>query len=161
STFAKILYGALAPDDGTIEIDGEQVAVRSPGEALRHGIVAISQELTLAPTLSVAENILMVRLPRRRGLVNWRAARALLSPSFVRLGVHVDVRARDGDLSIELQQEVEIARAVSVRSRVLIFDEATSSLSELATERLLQKMEQLRSQGVAIIFISHRLRELY
>jgi ABC-type sugar transport system ATPase subunit len=161
STFAKILYGALSQDDGTIEIDGEPVTFRSPAEALEHGIVAISQELTLAPTLSVAENILMGRLPRRRGVVNWRAARALVTPELEQLGVRVDVRERVGDLSIELQQEVEIARAVSVRSRVLIFDEATSSLSEAATERLLQKMDQLRAQGVAIIFISHRLRELY
>src|SRR5262249_44695051 len=120
STLARILYGALTPDAGTIEIDGESWRFASPREALQRGIVAISQELTLAPTTSVAENILMGRLPRKGGVVDWRAAHGFVRPTLEQLGVEVDVRERVGDLSIELQQEIEIARAVSVRSRVLI-----------------------------------------
>jgi ABC-type sugar transport system ATPase subunit len=161
STLAKILYGALVQDAGTIELDGEEITLGTPSRALQHGIVAISQELTLAPSLSVTENVLMGRLPRRRGLIDWAAARTLARASLDQLGVHVDERARVGELSIELQQEVEVARAVSANSRVLILDEATSSLSEAATERLLYKLEQLRLTGVAILFITHRLRELY
>lgn len=161
STLAKILYGAHLPDAGTVEIDGEQVSLTSPNRALRAGIVAISQELTLAPTLSVTENVLMGRLPRRRGLIDWRLARAEARDALDQLGVEIDERARVGDLSIELQQEVEVARAVTASSRVLVLDEATSSLSESATEKLLEKLAQLRDQGVAILFISHRLRELY
>ena len=161
STLAKILYGALVQDGGTIELGGEEIVLGTPRRALQHGIVAISQELTLAPSLSVTENVLMGRLPRKRGLIDWSAARTQARASLDQLGVHVDERARVGELSIELQQEVEVARAVSANSRVLILDEATSSLSEAATERLLEKLEQLRLSGVAILFISHRLRELY
>jgi ABC-type sugar transport system ATPase subunit len=161
STLAKILYGAYTADEGEIRLAGELVSFSSPRHALEHGIVAISQELTLAPELSVTENILMGRLPSRGRVVDWRKARELASEALDQLDVHVDPRRRVGELSIELQQEVEIARAVSARPRVLILDEATSSLSEAATERLLERLEQLRAAGVAILFISHRLRELY
>jgi ABC-type sugar transport system ATPase subunit len=161
STLAKILYGAYQPDEGEIRLDGDVVTFSSPRQALEHGIVAISQELTLAPELTVTENILMGRLPKRGGLIDWRQARELARDALQQLDVHVDPRRRVGGLSIELQQEVEIARAVSARSRVLILDEATSSLSEAATERLLERLAQLRAAGVAILFISHRLRELY
>jgi ABC-type sugar transport system ATPase subunit len=161
STLVKILYGAQQPDAGTVEIDGEPVSFSGPRRAIERGIVAISQELTLAPTLTVAENVLMGRLPRRGRVVDWREAHRQAREALEQLGVHVDSRARVGDLSIELQQEVEVARAVSAESRVLVLDEATSSLSEAATERLLERLEQLRGRGVAIVFISHRLRELY
>ena len=161
STLVKILYGAQPPDEGTIEVDGEPVSFAGPRDALARGVVAISQELTLAPTLSVAENVLMGRLPRRAGVIHWRRAENLAREALDTLGVHVDPRRRVGDLSIELRQEVEVARALSANARVLVLDEATSSLSEAATERLLEKLEQMRREGVAIVFISHRLRELY
>jgi ABC-type sugar transport system ATPase subunit len=161
STLAKILYGFYQPDEGQITLDGEPVAVQSPRRAIELGIAAISQELTLAPTLSVAENVLMGRLPRRGGLVDWPRARKLAAEALSQLGVHVDPSTRLGTLPIELQQEVEVARAGSARSRVLIPDEATSPLSETATERLLEKVAQLRTQGVAVLLISHRMRELY
>jgi ABC-type sugar transport system ATPase subunit len=148
---------ALAGENGS----GKSTLVKILYGALQHGIVAISQELTLAPTLTVAENVLMNRLPVRGPFVDWQKAHRLTRPALDQLGVHVDPRTRVGDLSIELQQEVEIARAVSANSRVLILDEATSSLSEAATERLLAKVDQLRRQGVAVVYISHRLRELY
>ena len=161
STLVKILYGALSPDAGEVEIDGEPVLFSNPRQAIQHGIVAISQELTLAPTLTVTENVLMGRLPRRRGLVDWPAAHRHAHSALTDLGVHINPHRRLGELSIELQQEVEVARAASVNSRVLVLDEATSSLSEAATERLLERLEQLRARGVAIVFISHRLREFY
>jgi ABC-type sugar transport system ATPase subunit len=161
STLVKILYGALKPDAGTVEIDGEPVSFANPRHAIQHGVIAISQELTLAPTLTVTENVLMGRLPRRRGVVDWSAAHAQAQAALEELGVHIDPYRRVGELSIELQQEVEVARAVSANSRVLVLDEATSSLSEAATERLLERLELLRSRGVSVVFISHRLRELY
>jgi ABC-type sugar transport system ATPase subunit len=161
STLVKILYGGLQPDVGRIEIDGEPVVFARPRAAIGAGIVAISQELTLAPTLSVAENILMGRLPRRNGMIDWRRARRLAEEALADLDVHVDPQRRVGELTIELQQEVEVARAVSASSRVLVVDEATSSLSEAATDRLLDRLEQLRSRGTAVVLISHRLRELY
>jgi ABC-type sugar transport system ATPase subunit len=161
STLVKMLYGALTPDAGVIRIDGTPVQIPSPRRARDLGIVAITQELTLAPTLTVAENVLMGHLPVRRGRIDWRAARMLTNDELERLGVHLDPHARVGDLPIELQQEIEVARALSARSRVLILDEATSSLSEAATERLLATVEQLRQQGVAIALISHRLAEIF
>jgi ABC-type sugar transport system ATPase subunit len=161
STLVKILYGAHQPDAGTIRIDGATVTFSSPRQAIEHGIVAISQELTLAPTLTVAENILMGRLPRRRGAIDWVKTRRLARQALDELGVHVDPKQRIEELPLELQQEVEVARAVSANSKVLILDEATSALSEAATERLIERIGQLRDRGVAIIFISHRLREVY
>jgi ABC-type sugar transport system ATPase subunit len=162
STLARVASGALAPDGGRIEVDGVERALASPKAALDLGIVTITQELTLAPTLSVAENIFIGRLPRgRMRRIDWTKLRAAAREVLDRLDVHVDVRRAVGELSVELQQEVEIARAVSSPSRLLILDEATSSLSEVATKRLLEVVEHLRSRGAAVLMISHRLNELY
>jgi ABC-type sugar transport system ATPase subunit len=162
STLAKILYGAVRPDSGSIRIAGNDVAFGSPRQAHNHGVVAISQELTLAPSLTVAENVLLGHLPLTRlKTIDWRVARKRAMQALDQLDVHVDPRERVSDLSVELQQEIEIARALSAEFRILILDEATSSLSEAATVRLIAKLEQLRRQGTAIVFISHRLRELY
>jgi ABC-type sugar transport system ATPase subunit len=162
STLAKVLYGALAADAGLIEVDGRPVEIGTPARARELGIHAISQELTLAPTLSVTENILMGRLPRTRaGTVDWATAHGLAREALHRLDVTVDPSRTVRELSIELQQEVEIARAVSARSRVLILDEATSSLSEPATESLMAILEQLAADGVAVLMITHRLPEIY
>jgi len=162
STLARIASGALVPDAGRIEVDGVERAFGSPKEALELGIVTITQELTLAPTLSVAENIFIGRLPRgRMRRVDWTKLRADAREVLDTLEVRVDERSAVGELTVELQQEVEIARAVSSPSRLLILDEATSSLSESATNRLLQVVKHLGSRGVAVLMISHRLHELY
>jgi ABC-type sugar transport system ATPase subunit len=162
STLSKVLAGVVQPDAGTIEIDGVRCSIPGPAAALRHGIVMISQELTLAPTLSVAENVLLGRLPRTRlGAIDWRAVHREAGEVLDRLGVHVDTRRAVGELSVELQQEIEIARAFSSPARLLILDEATSSLSEAATARLLELVRQRRDEGVAVLTISHRMPELY
>ncbi len=162
STLARVAVGALAPDAGRIEVDGVERALASPREALDLGIVTITQELTLAPTLSVAENIFIGRLPRGRlRAVDWGRLRSDARAILDRLDVRVDERRAVGELSVELQQEVEIARAFASPSRLLILDEATSSLSEAAATRLLEVVEQLRSDGVGVLMISHRLHELY
>jgi ribose transport system ATP-binding protein len=162
STLARIACGALAPDAGRIEVEGVERAFGSPREALALGIVAITQELSLAPTLSVAENIFLGRLPRGRlGRVDWGALRAAARDVLARLDVRVDERRAVGELSVELQQEVAIARAVSSPLRLLVLDEATSALSEAATRRLLEIVERLRSSGAAVLMITHRLSELY
>jgi ABC-type sugar transport system ATPase subunit len=161
STLCKCLYGMVQPDEGDIHIDGVPEEIHTPQRALRLGIAAITQELTLAPTLSVTENILMGRLPRSKFGIDWKRAHSLARDALDQVGVEIDERLQVGSLSVALQQEVEIARAVSTRSRVLILDEATSSLSEAATERLMLKIAQLRSQGVSIVFVSHRLKEIF
>jgi ABC-type sugar transport system ATPase subunit len=162
STLARIASGALAPDAGRMEIDGVERTIRSPKEALDAGIVMISQEPALAPTLSVAENIFIGRLPRGRlRRIDWVKLRADARAVLESLQVRVDERRAVGELSVELRQEVEIARAVSSPSRLLILDEATSALSEAASQRLLGILEHLRSRGVAVLMISHRIAELY
>ena len=162
STLSKVIAGMHRPDTGTLWIDGERCELTSPADAIARGIVMISQELTLAPTLTVAENIFLGRLPRSAwGKIDWarlnRDAIAVLD----RLGVHVDPRMLVSDLSIELQQEVEIARALSTDARLLILDEATSSLSEAATQRLLELVVQERQKGMAVLMITHRMPEIY
>ena len=162
STLARIASGALAPDAGRMEIDGEERTIGSPKEALDLGIVMISQEPELAPTLSVAENIFIGRLPRGRlRRIDWAGLRADARAVLESLHVRVDERRTVGELSVELRQEIAIARAVSSPSRLLILDEATSALSEAATQRLLGVLERLRSRGVAVLMISHRIAELY
>ena len=161
STLARIASGALVPDAGRVEIDGKERMIGSPKEALDLGIVMISQEPELAPTLSVAENIFIGRLPRGRlRRIDWAGLRADARAVLESLHVRVDERRAVGELSVELRQEVAIARAVSSPSRLLILDEATSALSEAATQRLLGVLERLRSRGVAVLMISHRTAEL-
>ncbi len=161
STLCKCLYGTLQPEEGHIEVDGLPCEIKTPNLAMQLGIAAITQELTLAPTLSVMENILLNRLPRGRLGVDWKRACYLAEDALEQVGADIDPYQKVEDLNVELQQEVEIARAVSTNSRVLILDEATSSLSESATERLMSKIDQLRSKGVAIVFVSHRLKEIF
>ncbi len=161
STLARVINGTVKPAAGTIHVDGEPTVIANPRQGLGLGIVNISQELTLAPTLSVAENIFLGRLPTNGGRVNWprlrREARAVLE----RIGVAVPESAIVGGLNVELQQMVEICRAFSSEARLLILDEATSSLSESATRRLLALVEEQRAKGVAILMISHRMPEVY
>jgi ABC-type sugar transport system ATPase subunit len=162
STLAKILYGYQPADAGEVEINGEPVIFSAPADALALGIVAISQDLTLAPTLSVAENIMMGHLPRRRGgVVDWSATRRQARAAMARLELDIDETKPVGALSVELQQQVEVVRAVSASSQVIVLDEATSSLSEAATEHLLDLIRRLAGEGVGIVMISHRLTELY
>jgi ABC-type sugar transport system ATPase subunit len=161
STLARVINGSVQPDAGTITVDGRRQQVKDPRAALRLGIVTISQELTLAPTLSVAENIFLGRLPRRAGRVDWRLLRRQATEVLDRLDVHVRPTTIVDRLSVEMQQEVEIARAISSNARLLILDEATSSLSEAATQRLLAVVEEQRAAGVAVLMISHRMPELY
>ncbi|MDP5182511.1 sugar ABC transporter ATP-binding protein [Blastococcus sp. BMG 814] len=161
STLAKVIGGVIRPDSGTVLVDGAPVHFSGPADALRSGIVTISQELTLAPTLTVAENIHLGRLPRRRGRIDWPTMRAQARRALEELEVHVSETDRVDGLSVELQQEVEIARALSTDSRLIILDEATSSLSEAATERLLRIIAERSARGVAVLMISHRMPELY
>jgi len=162
STLSKIIGGLYTADRGDIYLDGKLVSIPNPAVALEHGIVTISQELSLATSLTVAENIYLGRLPRNRfGIVDWPRLKADARRVLDRLGVHVSPMTRVSSLSIELQQEVEIARALSTDARLLILDEATSSLSETATDRLLTVVDELAASGVAVLMISHRMPELY
>lgn len=162
STLARVVSGMHQPDEGRILLDGQEVRFANPAAAIAAGIVMISQELTLAPTLSVAENIFLGRLPRTRfGLVDWHRLEDDAIKALDRLDVHVSPWAQVSDLSVELRQEVEIARALSSGARLIILDEATSSLSEAATDRLLSLVRKERDRGTAVLMITHRMPEIY
>jgi len=162
STLIKLLAGIHTPDSGAIRIDGREVSIRSVAEAKALGIRVIHQELSLSPNLSVAENIYLGAEPHRLGWIDRRRmfadAAGLLEK--LRLEEIGDVRRRVGDLSVAHRQLVEIARALSREARILILDEPTSALSESETEALFAALRRLRSAGVGIIYISHRLEEI-
>jgi ABC-type sugar transport system ATPase subunit len=162
STLINILGGVLRPDSGSIELNGRAVEIRDVAEADRLGIRVIHQELSLAPNLTIAENLFLGREPMRFGLVDHRrlrndARRLIAELDLTEIGSPDTLVAQ---LSTARQQMVEIARALSVKSRILILDEPTSSLSEAETAALLQTLRRLRAQGVGIIYISHRLEEV-
>ena len=162
STLSKLIGGWEQPDSGVLLIDGVETTIPSSAVALQKGIVMISQELTLAPTLTVAENIYLGRWPRgRAGSIDWRELRRAAIGILERLDVHVGPDEIVGQLSVELQQEVEIARAIASNPRLLILDEATSSLSEAATTRLLELVRSFAERGVGVLMISHRMPEVY
>lgn len=163
STLIKVLGGVVRPDAGTIEVDGRPVEVRDAAEADRLGIRLIHQELSLAPNISVAENILLGREPTRLGVL---VDRRRLNASVEALVAELDmpeigpVRTPVGGLSVARRQLVEIARALAVRARILVLDEPTASLSQHEADTLLARLGRLRAQGVGIIYISHRLEEI-
>src|SRR6185312_15090126 len=163
STLIKVLGGIVRPDAGAIEIDGRRAEVRDAAEADRLGIRLIHQELSLAPNLSVAENILLGREPTRLGVL---VDRRRLDAAAAALVTELDmpeigpVRALVGSLSVARRQLVEIARALAVRARILVLDEPTASLSQHEAETLMARLRRLREQGVGIIYISHRLEEI-
>jgi ribose transport system ATP-binding protein len=161
STLMSILAGALRPDAGEMTLRGEPFMPQSPLDARRAGVAMIYQELSLAPHLSVAENMLLGVEPTKRGLVNWDEMRATAARVLVRLGhPEIDADARVSPLSVAEQQLVEIGRALAVGCRVLVLDEPTSSLGRDDVRRLFELIRQLQSEGHAIVYISHFLEEV-
>ena len=162
STLIKVLTGVYQPDDGRVEYLGEPVTFGHPAAAQQVGISTIYQEVNLVPLLSVARNIFLGREPRTRlGLIDTRAMDRAARDLVERLGIRVDVRAELGRLGLGAQQMVALARAMSVDSRVVIMDEPTSSLEAPEVATLFEVARTLRDQGVALVFVSHRLDELW
>jgi ribose transport system ATP-binding protein len=160
STLMKILAGVQRPDAGQFLLNGRETQVHSVHDAIAHGISLIHQELNLADNLTVGANIFLGREPRRLGLIDNRRINADAADVLRRIGLDVDPRRPLRELTIGRQQLVEIAKALSVNSRILIMDEPTSSLSSHETERLFAVVKDLRQKGVSIIYISHRLGEV-
>jgi ribose transport system ATP-binding protein len=162
STLMKILSGAYRPDPGSeIRIDGQPVQINGPLGGRAAGIAIIYQELSLAPNLSVAENIYLGREASRGGLLAREAMQAGVGPILARLGADFTPQTLVANLSMGQRQLVEIARALHARSRILIMDEPTTALSAGESERLFALIRQLRAEGLAIIYISHRMDEVY
>jgi ABC-type sugar transport system ATPase subunit len=165
STLIKILGGVHAPDAGEIRIEGGAHVLRDPAEALAAGIVVIPQEIRVIPALSVAENVLLGQLPTRRAFgvlpsADRRAMRARAAELLQRLNLSIDPAERVDRLGQAERQLVMIARALAHRARVLILDEPTASLEAREVERLFDVVRGLRGEGVAIVFVSHRLDEV-
>jgi ABC-type sugar transport system ATPase subunit len=162
STLMKVLGGLHQPDAGQILVGDEAVRMSSPLEAKSRGIVFIHQELSLADELSVAENIFLGELPRGRlGIVDWPKLFADTNRILGMLNVGFTAETRVGGLSIANQQMVEIARALTVDPRAVIFDEPTASLTDAEKVVLFDVIEDLKSRGVGIVYISHRMEEIF
>ena len=161
STLMNILSGGLAPDGGTITLEGAAYAPRDTLDARRHGVAMIHQELSLAPHLSVWENIMLGAEPQRGGWLRRSEAQARARAALERLGYgQLELGRAAGRFSIAEQQIIEIARPLRTEPRVLIMDEPTSSLAQADTERLFAVIRQLRSRGVSVVYISHFLEEV-
>jgi rhamnose transport system ATP-binding protein len=162
STLVKILAGVYQPDSGTLTIDGLPVILNGPNAARGAGISIIYQEPTLFPDLTVAENIFMGRQPLRAGRrIDRPAMNRSAGEIFTRLGVALDPQRQARGLSVADQQIVEIAKALSSNSNVLVMDEPTAALTTVEVERLFEVIRALRREGAAVLFISHRLEEVF
>ena len=160
STLMKILAGIEAPDDGTILQSGSKVTEHSVRNALARGIALIHQELNLCSNLTIAENIFLGREPVRYGFVDTKRLTVEAKAILERVGLPFDPRTIVGELSLAQRQQVEIARALSLDARVIIFDEPTSSLTQRETQKLFGLIRELRTRGLGILYISHRLAEV-
>ena len=161
STLIKILTGVYDIDDGEIELDGVPVLFSGPKAAQNAGVSTVYQEINLCPNLSVAENIYIGREPRRLGFISFRAMRAKAAELLGSLGIDVDPGSILAGHSIAVQQMVAIARAVDISARVLILDEPTSSLDAGEVAQLFRVIRGLREQGLAIVFVTHFLDQVY
>jgi ribose transport system ATP-binding protein len=162
STLMKILAGAYQPDSGEIVLDGQPVQFRTPHEARLAGIGIIYQELTVAPNLTVSGNVFLGSELKHFGFIKDTAQMDRKTQEVLdRLGARFKATQRAAHLAVAEQQQVEIARALFYKSRVLVMDEPTAALSDRETDRLFEVVRQLRSEGMAIIYISHRMAEVY
>ena len=161
STLIKILGGAHAPDAGTLELDGEPLDIRRPADSQKAGIAVIYQEFNLVPGLSARENIFLGQETTRAGFIAADEERRRVRELFDRLGASIDPEVPCGRLSVAEQQEVEIAKALSQNARLIVMDEPTAALSPSEVERLLDVVRELKAQGIGVIYISHRLNEIF
>lgn len=161
STLIKMLGGALRSDSGDICLNGQKIELRNPGDAGAHGIRVVNQEIHLAPTLSVAENIFLGAMPRKSfGRVDRQKMREGASRVLARLGVALDPDALVETLGVAQRQLVEIARALARRAEIIILDEPTAALSSAEVDALLDRLRSLKEEGLGLIYISHRMEEV-
>ena len=161
STLIKIMAGVVAPDEGEMLLDGHAVEFASPSDAQAAGIACIFQELSLIPDLSVADNISISDPPRHFGLIDRRAQRRIAEDALARAGAdNIHPSALVKDLSLSRRQMVEIAKALARKPRILILDEATSALTAADVTRIYAVLKRLRADGLALVYISHRMHEI-
>jgi general nucleoside transport system ATP-binding protein len=160
STLMNVVYGMLHPDEGEILVDGQPVSIRSPREAMRHGIGMVFQHFMLIPVMTVAENLVLGDEPRAGGLLDMETARRRTRELSERYGLRVEPDATVQDISVGMQQRVEILRALDRGARVLVLDEPTAVLTAQETAELMTVLETLKANGTSIVFISHKLPEV-
>lgn len=161
STLVKVLAGAHRPDAGAIRIDGRPVHIASPLDAQRLGIAVVFQEFNLVPALSARENIFLGRERTRAGFISGADERRRVEELFRRINIRIDPEIPCRDLTVAQQQCVEIARALSQEARILVLDEPSAVLTDREVEKLFAIIRELRSQSIGIIYISHRLAEIF
>ena len=162
STLIKILTGAIQRDEGTYEIEGRDMGNPSPVQARNAGVGVVYQELSLLPDLSVGENLMMGRLPARRGITRPGELRKTARAMLERVGLEwLDPKTLVAETSLAVRQLVEIAKVLGANPRVLIFDEPTTALSESETKALLARIHSLRDEGHAVMYVSHHLEEMF
>jgi ribose transport system ATP-binding protein len=161
STLINILAGVLQPSAGQLLVDGQPVTLADPLGSQRSGISVIFQEFNLLPHLSVAENVFVSREPRRGPIIDWKTMNRNTRHILQTLNLDIDPTGPVGELAVSQQQLVEIARALSVKARVIIMDEPTAALNEREVVRLLEIVRSLASGGVSVIYVSHRLTEVF
>jgi len=161
STLLKVMSGVVQPDEGTMQLDGREVSFASPAAANAAGIVCVFQELSLIPDLSVADNIFASNPPRRFGMIDRPTQRRQAEAALARAGASdIDPLAKVRDLPLSRQQMVELAKGLAREPRILILDEATSALTAADVARVIDVLRRLREEGLALIFISHRMHEV-
>ncbi len=161
STLIKVIAGVVKPDAGTIELAGKPIVLATPAAANRAGIVSVFQELSLLPDLTVADNIGIIDPPKKWGMIDQRAQRRLAEEALARVGAaDIHPLARVRDLALSRRQMVEIAKALARDPKLLILDEATSALTAADVATVFTVLRQLREEGLAIVFISHRMHEI-
>src|SRR5438874_9768697 len=161
STLLKTLSGAHLPSAGHLRIDGQDVLFHNTADAIAAGVAVIYQELHLVPQLSVAENLFLGHLPARGGIVDRRTLRDNTIQQLRRFGEDINPRTLVARLSIGQRQMIEIAKALSRGARLIAFDEPTSSLSAREVEKLFEVIEQLKRQNCAILYVTHRMEEVF
>ncbi len=160
STLSAIIAGLIKPDSGTMVWEGRAYAPVSPGDAMAHGVGLIHQEMRLLPDLTVAENVFVGRLPMTAGRIDRDQMRRRASEQLRRLGLDISPDTPVRQLRVAAQQQVEIAKALTLKARLLILDEPTAALGGDETDRLFAQIEALRQEGFSFIYISHRLEEI-
>jgi ABC-type sugar transport system ATPase subunit len=161
STLGKVLAGIHSPDAGRLFVRGREVRFDSPRDAFAAGVGMVHQELAYCGNMTVAENLLLGALPRRRGFVDRAALERRARDMLAEIGAEVDARAPMSELRIAQQQLVQIASAVGAGADIVVFDEPTSSLSQADADRLYELIERLKARGVTCIYVSHRMPEIY
>jgi ribose transport system ATP-binding protein len=161
STMINILAGVLQPSGGKVLLDGTPVVFHNPADAQRAGISVIFQEFNLIPHLSVSENIFINREPTRNGMIDWANMNKRAAEALKRLEIDIDPRVPVSSLAVAQQQLVEIARALAFEARVIVMDEPTAALSEHEVDRLLEIVRSMAKDGVGVIYVSHKLEEVF